>query len=230
MLKKPFFYFSFNRDSFISFSQTKIDSNFHLYPLLGQSNMAGRGVITPEFQNEGNPQVYMLNKINEWVLAKHPLHFDKPKVAGVVLGLSFGIKMAASNPKIKIGLIPCAVGGSSINVWRSGATPYNDAMKRIAIARQSCVFKGALWHQGESDSTPEGAADYLSKLIKLIGQVRGSTHQDNLPLVVGKLGRYWKQYANINKVLTQVHAYKDWVVGELYNSDIPASFFRTDNC
>lgn len=77
-------------------------------------------------------------------------------------------------------------------------------MARIAIAMQHGTFKGILWHQGESNSTPEGAADYLQKLITLIEQVRDSIRNDNLPFVAGELGTYKDQYDNINKVLAQL--------------------------
>jgi len=194
-----------------SHAQPKPDPNFHLYLLAGQSNMAGRGEITGKYKNEGNANVYMLNKNNEWVVAKHPVHFDKPQVAGVGPGLAFALEMANSNRRIKIGIVPCAVGGSSIDVWKTGAYdsatktyPYDDAMKRVAIAMQQGVFKGILWHQGESNCTPAGAAVYLPKLITLIEQFRDSIHNKNLPFVAGELGRYKDQYDNINKVITQL--------------------------
>ncbi len=59
----------------------RIDSNFHLYILMGQSNMAGRGEITEKYRNESHPWVFMLDKNNNWVPAHHPLHFDKPVAA-----------------------------------------------------------------------------------------------------------------------------------------------------
>src|SRR4051812_14989741 len=78
----------------------KPDQKFHLYILMGQSNMAGRGPLTEEFKKDSNLHVLMLNKGLKWVIAKHPLHFDKPSVAGVGPGLSFGIKMAEADPNI----------------------------------------------------------------------------------------------------------------------------------
>jgi len=182
--------------------------NFDLYLLIGQSNMAGRGEITVEYKNEGNENVLMLNKENSWVKAKHPLHFDKPSVAGVGPGLSFGIAMLNKSKGHKIGLIPCAVGGSSIDVWKPGAFdkatstyPYDDAMKRLTIAMQSGTIKGVIWLQGESDSDSTKAKDYLSKLKELIGRIRMATNNLKLPFVAGELGQYKEQYKNINDVL-----------------------------
>src|SRR5690606_22508082 len=56
------------------------DPNFHIYVLMGQSNMAGRGEISGEFQDLRNERVLSINKELEWEVAKHPLHYDKPWV------------------------------------------------------------------------------------------------------------------------------------------------------
>ncbi len=177
---------------------------------MGQSNMAGRGEVTGKYKDESHPRVFVLNKNNDWVPAHHPLHFDKP-VAAVGPGLSFAVKMANQNPGIKVGLIPCAVGGTSINSWQPGgydsATkthPYDDALLRIKLAMKSGVIKGMLWHQGESDSQPEAANEYISKLQTLIQRVRSISNNAQLPVVVGELGRYKLQYQNINTLLNQL--------------------------
>lgn len=211
MKKKHILFLLFVVAHLFNYAQTYPDPNFHLYLLAGQSNMAGRGEITGKYKNEGNANVYVLNKSNEWVLAKHPLHFDKPQIAGVGPGLAFALKMAAANKKIKIGLVPCAVGGSSIDVWKASAYdsatkthPYDNAMKRVAVAMQQGVFKGILWHQGESNSTQEGADIYLPKLVTLIEQFRDIIGNKQLPFVAGELGRYKEQYDHINKVIAQL--------------------------
>lgn len=195
-----------------SFAQQP-DSTLDLYLLIGQSNMAGRGVISDEFINQGDPKVFMLDKNNKWVQAKHPLHFDKPSVAGVGPGLSFGIAMAKKGNGKKIGLIPCAVGGTSINVWKPGAYdkatntyPYDDAIKRLRVSMQSGVLKGVLWLQGESDSDPEKANNYLDKLEELIKLLRTLSNNPTLPFVAGELGRYKEQYQNINSALRKLPA------------------------
>ena len=201
----------------ISFSYAqntiKPDAKLEIYLLLGQSNMAGRGDITPEFAKIENANVFMLNKANEWVLAKHPLHFDKPSAAGVGPGLSFGIKMAEANPKVKIGLVPCAVGGTSISLWAPGkydkATdthPYDDAIIRIKEAMKTGVIKGMLWHQGESDTSPEKAAVYLDKLEVLIDRIRKVCDNPNLPVVVGELGLFKENRKIINEIIAPLPA------------------------
>lgn len=192
-------------------AQNTFQQQFDLYILIGQSNMAGRGYITPEIKDEHNDRVYSFTKDKQWVLAKHPLHFDKPKVAGVGPGLTFGITMAQANPKAKIGLIPCAVGGTPIEHWAPGAYdkatnthPYDDAVERIKAAMAYGTIKGVVWHQGEANSKPEKAKIYLSQLTELIQRIRTLVGNPNLPFIVGELGRYRPVYANINTELAKL--------------------------
>lgn len=195
------------------FAQKNKTPKMEIYVLLGQSNMAGRGEITPAFENEGNPRVFMLNKNLEWVLAKHPLHFDKPKAVGVGPGLAFGIKMAEANPAVQIGLVPCAVGGTSIEKWAPGkydkdtdTHPYDDAVARIQEAMKQGVIKGILWHQGESDTSPEKAAAYLANLETLIARIRKVCNNPNVPVVVGELGLFKENRRIINEVIAALPA------------------------
>lgn len=65
--------------------------NFHLILLAGQSNMAGRGVISPS-DRIPHPRVLMQNRQGEWVPAVEPVHYDKD-FAGVGPGRSFAIRL-----------------------------------------------------------------------------------------------------------------------------------------
>lgn len=168
--------------------------NFHLFLLVGQSNMAGRGIVEPQ-DKVPFPRVLMLNKRGEWVPAVDPLHFDKP-AAGVGLGRSFAAEIAAEDPNIVVGLIPCAVGGSPINAWKPGqyysptkSHPWDDAIRRAKLAQESGTLKGILWHQGESDSNPKHAAKYADKLNDLVVAFRDELGADT-PFIVGRLGQF----------------------------------------
>ncbi|WP_294080797.1 sialate O-acetylesterase, partial [Proteiniphilum sp. UBA5384] len=169
------------------------DENFHLYLLIGQSNMAGRGTITPEYGAVSHPRVKMLNQQNEWVPAKHPLHFDIAK-PGVGPGLQFAIKMAEANPDITIGLIPSAVGATGIDLWQPGAFdsakdvyPYDDALARAKTAMLSGVMKGILWHQGEGNSAENSSVVWPGKVEVLVNRLRNEFMDSRLPFVIGEL-------------------------------------------
>lgn len=166
-----------------------------LYLLIGQSNMAGRGEVTPEDRKK--PQrVWTLDKENQWVPAQSPIHFDK-KVAGVGPGRTFGIEMAEQSRSAEIGLIPCAVGGTSIRIWVPGGFdkktevyPYDDMLKRLKVAMESGTVKGVLWHQGEADGKMGERGKYEPALVELIERVRAECGDPDLPFVIGQLGQF----------------------------------------
>jgi hypothetical protein len=188
--------------------------DFHLYILAGQSNMAGRGKVT-EQNNQVHPRVYVLNKEKEWEPAKDPLHFDKLDIVGVGPGLAFGKAMAGYKKRVRIGLIPCAAGGSPISSWARGgyhdqtkSHPYDDAIARAKAAMKDGVIKGIIWHQGESDSKPEKVQAYQTKLEELVDRFRQDLGDDKLPFVVGKLGDFYVERnpnaESINEILERI--------------------------
>jgi hypothetical protein len=188
-------------------NSNKMPLKMDLYLLIGQSNMAGRGLIDSNTTNEENAQLLMLTKNGEWLPAKHPLHFDKPKVVGIGPGIAFGLAML-DQQKRPIGLIPCAVGGTSINSWKPGgydsATkthPYDDALLRLQKALLSGTLKGIIWHQGEADSPVEKRKDYLEKLSILIERWRSIVQNPNLPFVAGEIGNFNDVHIAFNQEL-----------------------------
>ncbi len=180
-------------------------SDFHLFLLIGQSNMAGRGKVSVD-DKRPIPRVLMLDKNNRWVPAVDPMHFDKP-VAGVGLGRSFAEVIAAANPEVTVGLIPCAVGGSPIASWEPGGYhkqtkthPYDDMLPRLHIALRRGTLKAILWHQGESDSTAELAPLYETRLTKLITRLRSEVGEPEMPFIAGQMGRFPEQPWNEHRV------------------------------
>ncbi len=164
---------------------------FHLYLLLGQSNMAGRGTPIPDRQTE-DPRLLSLNPEGRWVLARDPLH---PKIGrtepGIGPGLAFAREMLKADPAISIGLVPCAVGGSPLRRWTKGADLYEQALARARLAASAGVLKGVLWHQGETDSASQASADtYETRLTQMIRDLRQDLGRPELPIVVGQLGDF----------------------------------------
>ncbi len=169
---------------------------FHLFLLVGQSNMAGRGKVADQ-DKQPIPRVLKLSKDGAWVPAIDPLHFDKPDIVGVGVGRSFAAQIAAANPEITIGLVPCAVGGSSIASWEPGGYhastkthPWDDALRRAKLALKSGTLKGILWHQGEADSNPKSASVYEKKLVALIARFRRELNEQSVPFIAGQMGQF----------------------------------------
>ncbi|QDT31107.1 sialate O-acetylesterase [Thalassoglobus polymorphus] len=186
--------------------------NFHLFLLVGQSNMAGRGKVTPQDQ-QPHPRVLTLNKKQEWAPAVDPLHFDKPGIVGVGIGKTFGAEIASDNPDVTIGLIPCGVGGSPISSWQPGefykptkSHPWDDAMERAKVALKHGTLKGILWHQGESDSKEGLAEIHEEKLHDLIQRFRSELNAPNVPFIAGQMGQFSERpWNDAKKMVDAVH-------------------------
>ena len=161
-----------------------------LFLLIGQSNMAGRGVPEPA-DKQPIDQVWSLGKSDEWGPAVDPLHFDKPDIAGVGIGRSFAKTLLTAAPAKKIGLIPSAFGGTSLEQWTPGGELYSNAVRRTKIALRSGQLRGILWHQGEADSSKESlASSYRERWTSFIESLRKDLGQGETPVVLGELGHF----------------------------------------
>ena len=166
-----------------------------IFLLIGQSNMAGRGVVE-EQDRQPIPRVFMLNKPMEWVPAVDPVHFDKPDIAGVGLARSFGKLLAAADPNASIGLVPAAFGGTSLEEWKAGGKLYEEAVRRAKFAMRSGKLRGILWHQGEADAgKQELASSYRQRFSAMIAQLHADLGEPGVPVVVGQLGEFLSEGA-----------------------------------
>jgi len=169
-----------------------------LYLLLGQSNMKGRGVMPEEPLND--PRFVMMHlKDDQWYHARHPLHltgsantFAGADNAGVGAGLSFAQTIAAADPSARIGLIPCAFGGTSIRRWQKGADLYENAIRRAKLALEQTrgaggSIKGVLWLQGEADSKPGAIETYPDDLNALVDALRADLNLPTLPFIAATI-------------------------------------------
>lgn len=168
-----------------------------LFLLIGQSNMAGRGAIKEPGAPVGK-NVWMLNKSNEWVVAKAPVHFDK-SVAGTGLCEEFTRCYEKAHPSKTVGLIPCAVGGTSIGKWGPESDLYKQAIKRAKIAMKHGKIEGILWHQGEANSK-DSAAVYGKALKVLMSDLRKELDAERAPVIVGEL---LPKHGTFNKILPE---------------------------
>jgi len=176
--------------------------HLQLFLLIGQSNMAGRGKVEAADQ-ETNPGIFMLTKDLQWVPAKDPVHFDKP-VAGVGLCSEFARVVAKQDPTANIGLIPCAVGGTSLDQWKPGGQLYRNAVDRAKEAMKHGTLTGILWHQGEADSASAKVAIYGDRFSAMIEQLRKDLDAGSVPVVMGELGRFRPENAEFNAALPAV--------------------------
>ncbi len=188
--------------------------NLWIFLLAGQSNMAGRGKVEPQ-DTIPNERILTINKNNLWILAKEPLHFYEPRLTGLDCGLSFGRELLNHIPdSVSIALIPCAVGGSSMQQWL-GDLHHRDVQllsnlkNKVDFASQYGIVKGILWHQGESDASAELIPKYEQNLQHLISTLRHITGQNDLPFLMGELASFanpekQRRWDAINSIMHKV--------------------------
>jgi hypothetical protein len=191
--------------------------HFWIFILAGQSNMAGRGLVAPE-DTMANRRILVVDQNSKWVYAKEPLHYYEPALTGLDCGLSFANTLLHSIPSdISIGLIPCAVGGSSVEQWLGDSTHREVSLltnfkNRVDFARQAGVIKGILWHQGENNANPASLPTYRDRLQELFSLFREYIQNDSLPILAGHLGAYAEleerqmHWDAINAILNEIAA------------------------
>ncbi|MBE7178664.1 MAG: sialate O-acetylesterase [Mucilaginibacter polytrichastri] len=182
----------------------------HSFLLIGQSNMAGRGIpgSVPPIINESIKTLCN----GRWQMMSEPLHHDRP-TAGVGLASSFAACWQADHPHDEIGLIPCADGGTSLDDWQPGGALFDHAVLQARLAQRNSELTGILWHQGENDSSPAAAGVYRERFEKIIQELRNQLNEPDIPLIVGALGDflpngpYGAYFAGYNLVNEALHAY-----------------------
>ena len=172
-----------------------------IWLLLGQSNMKGRGEI-PETQVEDPLIVNMNMDDDQWYVAEHPLHkagvpdlIDGSDNAGVGPGLDFARGVLSRTNGVRIALVPCALGGSWINLWQPGRDLYTNAIYRAQKALADAPsgegrIAGVLWLQGESDAIEARYAAYSEKLSVLVQGLRSDLNQPDLPFLACTIGTF----------------------------------------
>lgn len=172
--------------------------------LIGQSNMAGRAPLgsVPDIASD---RIFMF-KDNKWLPMKEPIHQDK-REAGIGLAASFAAQYVKHQDK-KLGLIPCAVGGTSLSQWHPDGDLFKKAVTQAKAAQKSGEIIGVLWHQGESDShTYETASAYEKNFKDMLNAMMLQLELHNIPVIVGELGEYLKNtegfsfYTIVNQTL-----------------------------
>lgn len=161
--------------------------------LIGQSNMAGRGELSdvPPIKNAA---CYML-RMGRWQRLAEPVNPDRDIFSGTYhsgIGpqASFADAMARTYG-VRIGIIPCADGGTSLDEWQEGSVLYDHAVMMARLAARSSRLAGILWHQGESDCRHGGVPAYFEKFTAMISALRRDLGDPSLPLLVGELSEHY---------------------------------------
>lgn len=179
---------------------------------IGQSNMAGRGLMDAGAADTLR-SVYLFNgdgferaaePMNRYSTVRKELGMQRVSPVG-----SFAARYAEVTGA-PVGVVVNARGGSSIDEWLPGSeTGYlAKAVERIRAAGDWGDVAAVLWHQGEADSAhPER---YEAKLRRLVGILRTELGNPSLPVVFGEIAHWnWTNRvegtAPFNAMLRSLH-------------------------
>jgi len=166
---------------------------FHVFLLLGQSNMAGYAKAQAADKTE-DERVRVLGyddcaetgrQVDKWDTAAPPLHECWNSALGP--GDYFAKTLVGSIPMADtIGLVPCAISGEKIETFlKSGGTKYNWIVARAKLAQQAGgVIEGMIFHQGESNS---GDSSWPGKVSTLVKDLRTELGLGEVPFLAGEL-------------------------------------------
>ena len=159
----------------------------HSILLIGQSNAGGRGFVSeaPALDNEN----ILVLRNGRWRQAYRPLNPDRV-TSGVCFAESFAACYRDSHPDVQVGVIPCADGGSSLDMWQVGGLLFDHTCYLAELASRTSTIAAVLWHQGESDTSDEKYPLYEEKLTVILEALRKKLNLHVLEGlgVLGKMG------------------------------------------
>lgn len=207
------------------------DPDFHIYLAFGQSNMEGTADFTDaDHANNSRAQIIqnftcpnLSRTYGQWYAAKQPYFGCWGKI-GVADG--FVDTLLSHLPSnVSIGLVPVAVGGSDIGLYRKGAPigrgnigtekipahfdgGYNWLLDLAKKAQQRGVIKGIIFHQGETNTSQQ---DWKNKVKEIVEDLKQDLALDDVPFLAGELlheaggGCCYSHNPEVNKLPTLIN-------------------------
>ena len=185
--------------------------DYDVYLCIGQSNMAGRGILTSS-DNEAVEGVFLLGPEDKPVPATGNANIystirKRASMQGYNLCIPFAQKMYAETGRPVL-LVVNARGGTMLDQWvkdascylfnkKEGDDPekiggqipqfYAEAVRRCKAAMQYGPLKGILWHQGEGDRSQVLRETYMERLARMVSDLRADLGVgEEVPFVLGE--------------------------------------------
>ena len=209
---------------------TACSPRYDVYLLIGQSNMAGRGIFEASDTLAPPEGVYLLDNQGEVVPATEPLNrYSTIRKAMHVQGMSLAhsfAEQAHARTGRRVLLVMNARGGTSLGQWLPDAPQgrfsssvneeadwrgqpmpsfYDEAVRRTRQALEYGELKAILWHQGESDSDSVRVASYLPKLAGFVASLRSDLGVgEEIPFIAGQIQPRHENAGLFNPVIARI--------------------------
>src|SRR5581483_610359 len=155
-----------------------------VFVLAGQSNMLGRGF--PLSAGAPSDSRLLVWRENSWQIAVDPLGNPADAANGVGPGMTFGLGVLHTLHARAIGLVQCAVAGTTISKWQPPHSVYTSCIDQVRAAGGH--VDGIIFLQGESDAANEHDAESWAKRFgSVVAGFRADLGAD-VPIVIGQIG------------------------------------------
>jgi Carbohydrate esterase, sialic acid-specific acetylesterase len=155
-----------------------------VFVLAGQSNMLGRGFPLSEGASSNSSLLVWRKKA--WKVAADPLGDKKVSANGVSPGMTFGLGALEQLQPETVGLVMCAVTGTTISKWQPPRAAYASCISQVQAAGGH--VDGILFLQGESDATNKSDAGNWAKRFTVVLNGFRTDLGSDVPFVIGQIG------------------------------------------
>jgi hypothetical protein len=154
-----------------------------------------RPALTPEYRLP-DPRILVYGNDGVWRPAVEPIDSAAGQIdpvsadpmAGVGPAVAFARRLVEQQPRRRVILVPCAKGGTSIDVWaRADArtTLYGSCLARVRETAARGRLAGLLWYQGESDARDAtSAGSWSAKFTRVVEDFRSDLRDPDLRVLV----------------------------------------------
>ena len=177
-----------------------VDNDLYLVALAGQSNMTGshKNLVSqlPRGFPANGERIWTFTNADTWQLAREPVdsnyhqvdQVSRDKHPGVGPALAMADAFAGKHPSVKVGLIPCAKSGSSIEKWQpnpSRSTLYGSCLYRQKQAELQGKLRALVFWQGGQDGKDKTTAEsWGENFKKMVSAWRADMGEPNLPVIM----------------------------------------------
>jgi Carbohydrate esterase, sialic acid-specific acetylesterase len=164
---------------------TPLPTPDEVFVLAGQSNMLGRGF--PLSDGASSDPHLLVWRTKAWKVALDPLGDKKVAENGVGPGMTFGLGALQHLQPETVGVVMCAVGGTTISKWLPGRSVYTDCIDQVHAAGGH--IDGIIFLQGESDATNQSDAEAWAKRFSSVLKGFRTDLGTDVPFVIGQIGK-----------------------------------------